>query len=167
MNDGTQSLHAIPRRLIRAILVTLLMAAICIASACGRGAVRPTPTSSPVPTSKVVATVALQDPKQALEQYLHGWMRSFNKAALADTVAAQNDSTTTADLVSVVRSASATQTHATFRADFRFTVGLGWSSVHPVWTRHSSATFDLSWDDQGRAWTVTLTSLPPDQALAQ
>ena len=156
-----------PRALLLLTALAFIVAALGLASACGGGAVRAAATPAPPTRPTLVAQVHVQDPGQALQQYLRGWIRRFNKAAWADTAAAQNDSIITADSVSVVPNASATQAHAIFRADFRFSVGVAWSSVHPVWTRHSSATYDLSWDGQGRVWTVRLTSSPPDETLSR
>jgi hypothetical protein len=68
----------------------------------------------------------------------------------------------------IYESGPISEEHAAYRADFMFWRGNPFSSAGTgAVPLSSTASYDLIWDPTLKAWTITLTSEPPDTRLVE
>lgn len=172
-----------------------MLVALLLLSALTAGCAGPRESSPPAASSKpdrgqVVASVAQTRPGDALRSYLYEWMLDYNQETTGERVDAAETTWTPEvpdDFVSVMPAVSMTDfktvavwsatiaalepptdTRATYRADFMFWRGNPLSSAGTgAVPLSSSATYDVSWDEENEAWAVSLTSAPPEDSLVE
>lgn len=151
-------------------LIALLLAlwTVGLMGACGRPSVPHPSASSPTSKGEVVARVQQSDPEAALGEYLEGWRLHFNDVALR--ASARPDATSPSNMITAVSFSikplsSPSSEHTAYRADFEFWRGNPASSAQQPVVLTSTATYDVSRDEQGEGCIITLTSAPPDEAL--